>query len=177
MQSINIPRVFLLIKNELKSKGWLMLMITLISFGIITFYFFNSNFSLSRIIDQSVRGTNSFNNFNIPTQSYTGQKFHFYWFNQTFLLMTTIFASLAFAEYNTNQKSTLFLSLPAQKLEKWLAKALLYLILLPLSILLLYQGFSLLTYRWDNTMEFEQVQLSIGDPFLWKNIALFKEHQ
>lgn len=170
MQSINLSRVFYLAKNEIKSKGWLMLMITLIAFGILTFYFFNSGFSLSRIIDQTLGSPNNFNTINLQSRSLTGQKFHFYWFNQSYLILSLVFISLAFAEYSTKQKSALFLTLPAQKIEKWLAKASLYLFILPLGILLLYQGFSLLTYKWDDTVGAEQVRLGITDPYLWKNI-------
>ena len=167
---MSIRTVYLLLKMELTSKGGFYLLITIVSFAILLFYFFNYNFSFLSVVDSiSGRRMPYFTNQD-GVMDYSTSKFHLTWFPQIFLLTTSVFTSVAFSEFQSRSSNIFHLSLPANMLEKWISKVLIVFIILPICFILLYQLFALLTYRWDNQLPFNIVRLDLGDPFQWQHI-------
>lgn len=157
--------IYRLILIECKLKGKLFLLITAASFSFLLLYFFSTDSNILALIDQisNFATTPSNSNFSNSTQ-----KFHLIWFPKIFLICCTILTSMAFTEFKDEKSAQFFLSLPAQKSEKWLAKFLLYLILMPIVLVIIYQFFALATYSWDEY----QVKLKLLDPFLWKHYKI-----
>lgn len=173
---ISTQNLLLLLKNEFRLKGRLYILITSVWFIMIIFLFFNSSLSITDLFTSNT----SFTNFNPGANTFAqfeSHKFHLIWYPQVFLIVTSIFTSLSFSEYAENSQRNLYLSLPATQLEKWLAKLIIALIILPAIFIILYQIFAFLTYRWDNYISIEQVKLTLADSFLWtetKKILIFQ---
>ncbi len=143
------------------------MLIAAVSMIVLIFYFFNSSFSISNLISQNGPAPIGFNQFSTSNLEFESQKFHLVWFPQMFLIVCSIFTSLAFMEYAESKNINFHLPIPATKFEKWLSKAFIILLLLPLGYLVAYQLFAILTYSWDNNLSSEQVHLTLGDPYLW----------
>lgn len=161
----NIKTIAKLISIECKSKAKFIILVLTASYSFLIIYFFSSGSNLLSIVDQISSLTAVFvpGNFTNSTQ-----KFHLIWFPRIFIFCTAVITSISFSEFKESRSAQFFISLPASKIEKWLAKCLLYIGLIPLTFVLIYQVFALATYSWDNF----QVKFKLTDPFLWKYYTL-----
>lgn len=158
----SIENILRLISIECKTKGKLFFLVIAASFSFLIIYFFSSDSSLFSIVDQISSLTSIF----VPDNfTNSAEKFHLIWFPRIFIFCVAIITSLSFSEFHDSRSAQFFLTLPASKLEKWLAKVLFYIVLIPISFIILYQLFALATYSWDNY----QVKFKLTDPFLWKH--------
>jgi len=141
-------------------------MVTSIAFAIAAFYYFNQGFSVSSLLSSS--SLPSFNN--IGFSNLTGSavfKFHMNWLPQVILYTSCILTSLAFSEFEHKQSAIFNLTIPATQYEKWSAKAILYIIIFPLLLILLYQVFIWLSNVWHSSDSISQVKVNILDPYFY----------
>jgi len=167
---VNFNRLLHLIMLEVRQKWKSFLLILGIGFLIPTFYHVNPEFSLFTMITSFTETTVNFNpfySFDTASQS----KFHFTWFNQLLLVASSTLASFAFTEYAKKESAHFHLSLPASITEKWLAKVILYLLILPATIIILYHIFIQLTEYWGGSQIAHQVIPGFFDPYLWGHIV------
>ena len=166
--TFNIQRVGLLITNDILRKWRIYLLVLAVCFTIPIFYFFNRDFSIFSLLgnNNTVIGFNPFS----AQVGNSSSKFHLIWFPQLFFLTSSILVSLSFSEYQNRNSSNFHLGLPASKLEKWSAKALLSLIIIPFIIIVFYQIFIQLTVVWQPDFSLHQVKVNVIDPYLWKYI-------
>lgn len=152
-------------KNEIKEKWRIFLIVIVISFAIAIFYYFNKDFSLASILSSSSFPTFSPSGFSLSDS--TGFKFHLNWLPQVILYAASILTSLAFSEYQQKESATFNLATPATQLEKWSAKAILFIIIFPTILILLYQAFMWLTNIWGTPDDMTQVRVNIFDPYFY----------
>jgi len=157
-------RVQALTKNEFKQKWRIFLIVILIAFLIVSFYYFNNGFSAG-----SLFGNSSIPNFNNVTFSSNNRassfKFHLNWLPDLILFTSCILTSLSFSEYEQKASATFNLTTPATQLEKWSAKAILFIIIFPLVLILLYQVFIWFSTIWEIQGSSSQVKVNILDPY------------
>ncbi len=155
-----LSRVNLLILNEIRLKSTIYLLLVAISFIFLVFNFWGSDSPLFQTLDTLF----SLQNSNFIQQNNAAHKFHLVWFPRVLIISSSIFTSLSFTEYHPNNIANFHLSLPATKMEKWVSKVILSVIIFPLVFVVLYQLFALTSYKWNTDL----VRLGISDPYLWK---------
>lgn len=161
----SIKRIQFLMKNEIKQKWRIFLIVTAISFAVAMFYYFNKDFSIASLISTSSFPRFSPSGFSLSDS--TGFKFHLNWLPQVILYAASILTSLAFSEYHEKESATFNLATPATRLEKWSAKAILFIIIFPVILILLYQVFIWLTNIWGTPDGMTQVRVNIFDPYFY----------
>lgn len=163
--TINLKRLIHLIITEIRMKGGLFLLIAVVSFAFLFYTFSTGQTDLMATASSLVNAPNQFSIIESSiTQSHF--KFHLNWFSSAYFTMLVIFTSLAFSEYHDKRNRQFQLSLPASLAEKWSSKFIIYIILIPIVILLLYMVFAHFSYGWNE----KQVRLGLTDPYLWKQI-------
>ncbi len=161
----SIKRVQFLIKNEIKQKWRIFLIVIAISFAIAMFYYFNKGFSIASLISSPSFST--FGNSGFSLSDSTGFKFHLNWLPQVILYAASILTSLAFSEYHERESATFNLVTPATQIEKWSAKAFLFIIIFPILLIVFYQVFIWFTNIWGTPDGMTQVSVNIFDPYFY----------
>ncbi len=164
--TINLNRLIFQILLNLRLKWKTYAMLILIALVILTFHYFNKDFRAAEFISSRISNTQLFN----TTPDIDINKFHFKWFPQFILFLSCVITSLSFSEYSNSTSRTFYLSLPSSTLEKWLAKVIIALVVIPLSLTFMYQVFIWLSQLWPQVDEYYQVPVHVFDPFLWPNI-------
>lgn len=160
----SIKRVQFLMKNEIKQKWRILSIIVAISFAIAIFYYFNKDFSVISLLSPSSFGSFSGSAFSAFTGT-DGFKFHLNWLPKVLSYSASILTSLAFSEYHQKESATFNLAIPATRMEKWSAKAILFIVIFPVILILLYQVFIWLTTIWSTPDSITQVKVNIFDPY------------
>lgn len=183
--STTIGRITWLITNELRLKKNMYLIILGACFGILTYLFFNPNFSFGSLLDSILRPSqtmevsgaaifiNTSGNQFIPEYL----KYHLIYFPKALFFVGFLVTSLSFIEYADERSRRFFIALPASQLEKWLAKVIWTAVLFPLVFFLLYHLFALIIYEWGGYSNREYVRISFFDPFIWRQIFLYSAMQ
>ena len=174
MKNLNtsLGRIVWLFANEFKLKRNSQLLVILSCFGFLSYLFFNPNFQFTGLLDSIVSPTQAvrtdgysviFNNRFSTSANYEILKFHFIYFPRALFIVGFIVTSLAFTEYSEESSRRFYLSIPASNFEKWISKTIWYSIVFPISFYLIYQIFTLITYRWGSSAGMEYVKVPFFD--------------